>query len=259
LLRSRAVPFTVSHAAAVLPIHRLGPRLPLAALMIGSMSPDFLYFLPYQPDWLESHNFGGLFYFCWPAGLLAWLVFVRVLERPTQALLPDAWRGVFPLDDGKLSLRVFAVVSLALLLGGVTHIVWDSFTHRSSLSESVPLLSTPLFEIHGRVRRLWWLLQQLSTVLGLAVLLVWALRRRAAPRDPRAAELPTLSHSTRVAAAVVIICAAIVLALVNSYLHPYAHFERRVFHMAIGGMAGAAFGWLVVSLWIGRKLAPRRE
>jgi hypothetical protein len=227
--------------------------------MIGSMSPDFLYFLPYPPDWLESHSLGGIFYFCWPVGLLAWLVFVRVLERPTQALLPDSWRGAFPLDDGKINLRVLALVSLALLLGAVTHILWDSFTHRSSLSESLPLLSTPIFEIHGRVRRLWWLLQQLSTVFGALVLLVWALRRRDAPRDPRAAELPSLPHSTRVVAAVIIVGGALVLALVKSYLHPYAHFERRVFHMAIGGMAGAGLGWLAVSLWMGRKLTPPRE
>ena len=40
------MPFTVSHAAAVLPLQRLG--LPLTALMIGSMAPDFGYF--FSPD-----------------------------------------------------------------------------------------------------------------------------------------------------------------------------------------------------------------
>lgn len=259
MLRSGAVPFTVSHAAAVLPIHRLRPQLPLAALMIGSMSPDFLYFLPWQPGWLESHNLRGLFYFCWPTGLLAWLVFTLILERPTQAMLPDAWRGVFPIGDGKLTLRLFAIVSLALLIGAVTHIVWDSFTHRSSLSESLPVLSTPLFEIHGRTRRLWWLLQQLSTVIGGIILLIWALRRRHAPRDTRANEIPSLPHSTRVAAVCVIVAGALVLAAVNSYLHPYAHFERRLFHIAIGGMAGAALAWFAVSIWIRGKLGLRRE
>ncbi|HET7812032.1 MAG TPA: DUF4184 family protein [Steroidobacteraceae bacterium] len=253
------MPFTVSHAAAVLPIHRLRPQLPLAALMIGSMSPDFLYFLPWQPNWLESHTLRGLFYFCWPAGLLAWLLFTRVLARPSQALLPDAWRGVFPLDDGRLTLRLLAIVSLALLFGAATHILWDSFTHRSSLSESLPVLGTPLFEIHGRTRRLWWLLQQLSTVIGLLILLAWAVRRRNAPRDARALEIPSVPHSTRVVAAGVIVVGTLALAAVNSYLHPYAHLERRVFHIAIGGMAGAALAWFAIALWINRRLAPPRE
>ena len=38
------MPFTVSHAAAVLPLHRLSNhKLPLTALMVGSMAPDFGY------------------------------------------------------------------------------------------------------------------------------------------------------------------------------------------------------------------------
>src|SRR3982751_3185959 len=42
---AKCMPFTVSHAAAVLPLQRFGShKLPLTALMIGSMAPDFGYF-----------------------------------------------------------------------------------------------------------------------------------------------------------------------------------------------------------------------
>jgi len=37
------MPLTPSHAAAALLLRQFAPRLPLAALVIGSLSPDFEY------------------------------------------------------------------------------------------------------------------------------------------------------------------------------------------------------------------------
>ena len=39
------MPFTVSHVAAVLPVVGRSERLPAAALVIGSMAPDYPWFL----------------------------------------------------------------------------------------------------------------------------------------------------------------------------------------------------------------------
>src|SRR3954469_7753504 len=106
LLPSRPVPFTISHAAAVLPLGRT--RLPMAALMIGSMAPDFAYFLPTELGLpagagLLSHSVSGLFSFCWPVALCVWLLFVHVLEAPTRALLSDGWQAAFPRSDRALT------------------------------------------------------------------------------------------------------------------------------------------------------------
>jgi len=254
------VPFTVSHAAAVLPLHRwTRHKLPLTALMIGSMAPDFLYFLPRQPRWLQSHSFAGLFYFCWPMGLMAWLAFVRLLERPTRALLPDSWRGAFPASDPELNVRALALASAALIVGALTHIIWDSFTHPSPLTDVWPVLGTPLFEIHGRTRRLWWLLQHLSTLLGAGVLWAWALRRRDAPRNPDDVEVPRLEHSIRVAAVGVVVAGIVACAALGFILHPYGSFERRLFHLAIGGMLGGVLAWGVVAAVVGRMARTRQH
>lgn len=248
------MPFTLSHAAAALPLQRLGGvRLPLAALMIGTLVPDFLYFLPYQPRWLQSHSLAGLFYFCWPVGLLAWLVYVRFLQRPTLALLPDRWRGALPVDVAGLDARRFALISLTLLLGAITHIVWDAFTHPVPLAVDWPVLRTPLFEIHGRPKRLWWLLQHLSTVFGAGVLWMWALRRRDSAPAVDAADLPRLDSSTRRNAACIIAAATVLLAALEFHLHPSGSFQRRLFHLAIGGMAGGALAWCGVSAWVSRR------
>ena len=94
--RIARVPFTISHAAAVIPLRKLTQgALPLAALMIGSMSPDLRVFPAGRTDRVDTHSFAGLFWFCWPIGIASWLVFVRVLERPTCALLPESWRSRF--------------------------------------------------------------------------------------------------------------------------------------------------------------------
>ena len=94
------MPFTISHAAAVLPLRGFAKfPLPLAALMIGSLSPDLAYFLPGELGRVETHSFAGLFWFCWPVSIGLWLLFVRVLEQPTIALLPENWRTRFAPSD----------------------------------------------------------------------------------------------------------------------------------------------------------------
>src|SRR5690349_19318060 len=107
------MPFTVSHAAAVLPLRRFR-SLPLAALMIGSMSPDFSYFTPWTL-FLYTHSIPALFWFCWPVGLALWILFVRMVETPTLALLPDSWRARFTPSERPFTVGLLARVSIAVI------------------------------------------------------------------------------------------------------------------------------------------------
>ena len=109
------MPFTISHAAAVLPLQKT--RLPLAALMIGSMSPDFAYFLPGEPLREDTHSIAGIFWFCWPVSVALWFLFVGVLEQPTLALLPDRWHARFAPSDRKISVKTLAFASAAVIAG----------------------------------------------------------------------------------------------------------------------------------------------
>lgn len=66
------MPFTLSHAAATLPIKwRLGPRADFAALAIGSMAPDFPYFLGLPVHRDVTHSLFGVLWFSLPVGMLA--------------------------------------------------------------------------------------------------------------------------------------------------------------------------------------------
>ncbi len=61
------MPFTLAHPAAAAPLRRFG--LVLSALVVGSMAPDFPYFLPGLPQDKFGHTLAGVFWFCVPAGL----------------------------------------------------------------------------------------------------------------------------------------------------------------------------------------------
>ncbi len=240
------MPFTISHAAAVLPLQKT--RLPLAALMIGSMSPDFAYFLPGEPLREHTHSIAGLFWFCWPVSVALWLLFVRVLEQPTLALLPDRWHARFAPSDREISVKTLARASAAVILGAATHILWDSFTHRgTAVVDALPALHSVAFHVNGWRIRWFMVLQHLSSVFGLLALLIWAWRLPPIHSFPRS--LPSASHATRLWAVAILIAVSLTLAITGYVLNSDAWFMRRLFHFAIGGMTGWVTAWFAIALW----------
>jgi membrane-bound metal-dependent hydrolase YbcI (DUF457 family) len=167
------MPFTVSHAAAVLPLQNFGKhRLPLTALMIGSMAPDFGYFFSHEASRQLTHSLSGLFIFALPAGLAVWLFYVAVLEKATITLLSDRWHTRFAHTES-ITASLVLRAAIAIVLGAVTHILWDAFTHRDTfVTDAFPALlgTTP----GARWLTIYHLLHGLSSVAGLVMLAVWA-------------------------------------------------------------------------------------
>jgi hypothetical protein len=174
------LPFTPSHAAAVLPFLRT--PLPASALVVGSMAPDLPYYLPWTPG-LVTHTTLAVVSTDLALGALVWAVWHAVLAAPALAVAPPGLRarlaGV-PLGlRGRLSSPASAVlVALALVLGSATHVLWDEFTHaRRWGAEHVPALAKVYGPLPG-----WAWAQQASGVLGAVVLLAgFALWWRRAP------------------------------------------------------------------------------
>ncbi len=164
------MPLTLAHASAAWPLSRLLPRLPLEALVLGTMTPDLEYLLRLAPRGGFGHTPLGLFVFCLPVGLLVWTVYQQLVRPACLTLLPAGLRAaVGPVDAGILS------VAAAILIGAASHSLWDSFTHGHGWGvRQVPALATPL-HIEGRTVPLFKLLQHASTVLGLVVVAGWAL------------------------------------------------------------------------------------
>lgn len=257
------MPFTVSHAAAALPLRRLaGGRLPLAAMMIGAMAPDFAYFATLGRDRLATHSIAGLFWFCLPVGLAVWLFFVRVLERPTVALLPEPWRTRFTYQPERLTLRALALASVAVILGALTHIAWDSFTHSGSpVVEALPFLRAEIFRIDGQPVHVSWMLQHVSSLFGGVVLLFWAWRTRLEipAARPVAFYSAEITNRGRMGAALALFVTACAIAVSGYFSHPWVSFEDKLFFLAMGGMKGAIIAWTAIAVFVDRYLRAARH
>lgn len=158
------MPWTFAHPAAVLPLRRLG--LSGAGLVIGSLSPDFGYYLGLFGLATWAHAAWGVLLVCLPSAWLVHELWLRVW-RPVADLLPsrhrEAWLAHAP---GRVGAAVF---SASAVLGAATHALWDAFTHRTGgFVQHWPLLRDPLVAgLPG-----YQALQHASTLLGIAALLV---------------------------------------------------------------------------------------
>jgi len=172
------MPFTFSHAAAVVPLHRRG--LVLSALVVGSMAPDFEYFLRLERTTTISHTVPGLFLFCVPAGLVVLSLFHFLLKRPLLALLPASHQQrLLPVthEFSLLPARRFLLILLSLALGTFTHLAWDSFTHYYGwMVQQWPWLQMTILQIPLGRLQVYKALQHGSTLVGLGLLAYWYAR-----------------------------------------------------------------------------------
>ncbi|WP_449408567.1 DUF4184 family protein [Microbacterium maritypicum] len=186
------MPFTPSHAVVALPFIRT-PLVP-AAIAIGAMTPDLpLFVRRVGIDYGFTHTATNVLW----TGLLAFALFLlwRVLLRPAvPELVPSAVARRLPADWSETGIvaaskavgvgtsqRLYPVMlAVSLILGVLSHILWDQFTHEGRWGvETFPALD----EMWGPLTGFKWL-QHGSSAFGLIVIGVWALLRlrRTAPR-----------------------------------------------------------------------------
>jgi hypothetical protein len=175
------MPFTFAHPAVAIPLRRpLGRYGVLSALIIGSMTPDFAFFLPLGVARSQSHSLMGLWWFCLPCGIIAYLAFHSVLKRPWLALLPASVASrLATVRDTPLALpkASWLAVILSLMVGAVTHLVWDSFTHADGLAVTLlPWLKVRLVLLGRFHLPLYTILQYGSSAVGMLVLAWWSWR-----------------------------------------------------------------------------------
>jgi membrane-bound metal-dependent hydrolase YbcI (DUF457 family) len=242
------MPFTVSHAAAVLPFQRFA-KLPLTALMVGSMAPDFGYFFSHEASRALTHSFSGLFIFALPVGLLVWLFYVAFLEKATITLLSDRWHTRFAHTEA-ITLSLAGRAAVAIVLGAVTHLLWDSFTHRGTfVSDAIPALLAPTPGFAWLP--IYHLLHALSSVVGLVILIRWA--RHLHRKPARSLIRPyKIREVTRVRALWVLLATSLIGGLLDWLPYVHARYDAQVFSVAVGSMSGFFIAWccIAIALWV---------
>jgi hypothetical protein len=187
------VPFTPSHAVVALPFVRT-PLIP-AAIAVGAMAPDLPLFLrgtPVAYAWTHSAEWVAVTALIALALLFVW----RCVLRPAARELSPGWLAArLPTEwDASASAAARATVApprrprtmhavllaLSLVLGVLSHIVWDLFTHEGRWGvEAIPALTA----MWGPQAGYKWL-QHGSGVIGLAIMAacvtVWLRGRDAA-------------------------------------------------------------------------------
>jgi hypothetical protein len=240
------MPFTISHAAAVLPLHRWSKRsLPLTALMVSSMAPDFGYIFTYEASRALTHSVAGLFIFCLPVGLLVWLFYVALLEKAAITLLSDRWHSRFAHTEA-ITLPLVARAALAIVLGAATHLLWDSFTHRGTfVTDALPALMGPTPGFPWLP--VYHLLHGLSSVVGLVILGYWMRHLQRQPAQSRVRPYQVGEQAMAIARWSLV--AGFVLGGAWQWLpHAHSRYDTQLFFAAVGSMSGFFVAWCGVAL-----------
>ncbi|MGX7667511.1 DUF4184 family protein [Flavobacterium pedocola] len=163
------MPFTFAHPAIVLPFAKWR-NVSATGLIAGAMAPDFEYFLRLKVQSSISHTFLGLLVFNLPVAIIVSLMFHQLIKKKLVDNLPLFFRSRLQLlkdtDWWIYFRRNFLVVSVSVLIGAVSHLFWDAFTHKTGYF--VGKLAVLQLEVSGIP--VYKLVQHTSTLFGFIVI-----------------------------------------------------------------------------------------
>jgi Domain of unknown function (DUF4184) len=173
------MPFTPAHTAIVLPFLRINPeRVSATALVIGSVAPDFEYFLKMSVNGQHSHTFLGIFYFDIPVTIGLAFLFHEVVKKNLISNLPAFFQYRFQLllqlDFKEHFKRYYWVVIISAGIGSFSHIFWDAFTHNDGFfAQRITLYKHMVVPFDGVRYPLFYGLQHISTYVGLTIVMTY--------------------------------------------------------------------------------------
>lgn len=206
------MPFTPSHAAAALLFTRT-PLIP-AALVAGGVAPDLPYYFPVPVGRELTHEPLGVVTIDLAMALAAFLLWQFALRAPVLDFAPAWLRDRLPqrsVTDWHRQSRPRIVTALLLLaslvVGTLTHLIWDSFTHPGWVVDHLTVLRLQA----GPLLAHKWL-QHVSSVLGLVAIAVWTARW--VQRTPAARSAGVVTDRIRRAAWIAVAAVFVISALV---------------------------------------------
>lgn len=175
--------FTFSHPAAVVFFPK--KHFETSALVIGSMLPDIGYFLPWVEIPRHVFHHDAWILALMPIGLLIYFVFHFHVKRTLFQLLPKKIElkfEYFP-KTRYLAKKTFIKIVYSLMMGILTHILWDGITHHEDFGPKLfPFLEDIIEQSTQGTVRLYDLIQYYSSGLGLILMMFYIVNRLAAKK-----------------------------------------------------------------------------
>lgn len=245
------MPFTAAHPAIVLPFLKWR-KLSATGLICGAVVPDFENFLRLHTGEEFSHSLPGLLLADLPGAVLLAFLFHLVLKQPVFANLPSVLRkrmhGMLELDfksywsanQGKFLVSAFA--------GSASHLAWDTLTHNSWLVQQIPIYQSFSLPLYGVNYPLFHVLQQVSTVLGMLLVLVYILIQ---PPKEKVSSLKPKPWYWPVTMTVAVI--------VFYFRFKWSSAEFELGNMVVTMVSGMLIGLLITSLLFYRSTLTRKN
>jgi len=128
------MPFTFSHPAIFLLLKKLPKKwFSLTGLIIGSIVPDFEYFLQMRISSVHSHTSLGVFWYNLPLAVILTFIFHLAVRNQLINNLPIYFRNRLTIylnfDWNQFAKRHWLKIIISILIGIYSHLFWDSFTH----------------------------------------------------------------------------------------------------------------------------------
>lgn len=143
----------------------------MTALVIGSMAPDFEFFFQMREVENIGHHWYGVVLFDLPITIIFSYLFHNFLRKAFIANLPFYFYRRFAyvkiFNWNRYATGHSANLILSALIGIVSHLVWDGFTHYDgAFVKLLPLLSSNLVILEREIP-VYFFLQLLFSVAGL--------------------------------------------------------------------------------------------
>lgn len=170
------MPFTFAHPVIALPFK--GKRhLDFLALILGTMAPDFEYFIHFKPYQVYGHTFLGMFFYNLPLTLLLLVLIRYILAASLLSHLPFKMDRLYSYlvrtSRYKKVWVSLGISAYSAVLGMITHILWDGFTHKGGyFVERFPTLNSTYNIVDIQIP-LYKILQHGSTLIGLGIIALW--------------------------------------------------------------------------------------
>jgi hypothetical protein len=177
------MPFTPAHPAIILPFVK-SRYFSATGLIVGSLSPDFEYFFKMSVSGIHSHTKAGIFYFDLPVTILLSLIFHQIVKKNlignSPVFLQKRFQETLNLNFLNYLKNNWWIFMGSAVIGAASHIFWDSFTHNNrffvrQFSSIYQRVSVPF---DGANYPLFYVLQQVSTGIGLLVVSIYIVTQR---------------------------------------------------------------------------------